>query len=183
MSSWVRPFLLATVLAGCSSEPAPPLNPQEPFEAGNHSLDRGDYAGAIESYSSALALDPSMAQAYNNRGLARAASGDLEGAVRDYDTCIALPNPFAEAFYNRGVARVRLKSLKEAILDFTEAIRLNRSYARAFAGRGLALVQAGDPKGGAADLRKALEVAPSDWPERKAVQAELEKLDQAPPGK
>lgn len=163
-----------TLMAACSS--TPPV--EECFTRGNVLLDAGDAPGAIEAYTAALEQNGSHARALNNRGLARAALKDFEGALSDYSACLALPDPFAEAYYNRGIAFLRLGRKGEAIVDFTAALKLNPQYARAHAGRGLAFATGGDKASALADYRKALDVAPPDWSDRKAVEAEIAKLSE-----
>jgi tetratricopeptide (TPR) repeat protein len=160
--------------AACQS--LPPAD--ESFARGNVLLDAGDAPGAIGAYTAALQQNDRHALAYNNRGLARAALKDYEGALSDYTACLALPDPFAEAHYNRGIALLRLGRKGEAIVDFTDALKLNPQYARAHAGRGLAFAAGGDKASALADYRKALDVAPPDWSDRKAVEAEIAKLSE-----
>src|SRR3990167_8365577 len=63
------------------------------FEKGNqHSLNK-KHDSAIEAYTKAIALDPNLAQAYNNRGLAYADKGQNDRAIEDFNRAIALdPN-------------------------------------------------------------------------------------------
>lgn len=172
----MKRLLPATIALMAACHSAPPA--EECFSRGNVLLDAGEPAGAIEAYTTALEQNGRHARAYNNRGLARAALKDYEGALSDYTACLALPDPFAEAFYNRGVALLRLGRKGEAIVDFTDALKLNPQYARAHAGRGLAFAAGGDKASALADYRKALEMAPSDWSDRKAIEAEIARLSE-----
>ena len=67
-----------TVCAGCGEKgtrpsPSAPSNQEQAYiDQGNARADQGDLAGAITSYTQALALNPRNAMAYNNRGNARA---------------------------------------------------------------------------------------------------------------
>ena len=60
--------------------------------------------------------------------------------------------------------------------DFTRALEADPRYLKAWAGRGLALAKAGDKAAATLDLKKALQLAPPDWPDRAALEAELSKL-------
>lgn len=93
---------------------------------------------------------------------------------------MALPDPFAEAYYNRGVARFRLGRKGEAILDFTEALKMNPQYSKSLVARGLVFSAGGDRNSALSDFRKALELSPADWSERKAVEAEIARLSGQP---
>jgi len=54
------------------------------FEKGNqHSLNK-EHDSAIEAYTKAIALDPNLAQAYNNRGLASDKKGNTGNAISDF---------------------------------------------------------------------------------------------------
>ena len=52
---------------------------------GMRDLKAGISQDALEDFSSALALDPNLAEAYHRRALARYALGDVEGALRDIE--------------------------------------------------------------------------------------------------
>ena len=51
---------------------------------------------AIETFSAAITLDPSLAEAWHQRGIARFQSGDVAGAVADFQQTLKLePREFA----------------------------------------------------------------------------------------
>jgi tetratricopeptide (TPR) repeat protein len=67
----------------------------EPRNAGfllNRGLVRGetDLPGAVADWNAALRIDPGLAPAYYNRGIAREALGDRAGAVADYERALAI---------------------------------------------------------------------------------------------
>jgi tetratricopeptide (TPR) repeat protein len=45
---------------------------------------KGDLDGALQDYTEAIRLKSDYADAFNNRGNARAAKGDLQGATHDH---------------------------------------------------------------------------------------------------
>jgi len=51
---------------------------------------RGDLAGAVSDFSSAVEVEPAYADAWRRRAQARAAVGDALGAVEDYERCAEL---------------------------------------------------------------------------------------------
>ena len=59
---------------------------------------------AIEDYTEAIRLDPELAVAYSNRGLAYDELGQMERAVADFDEAIRLDPQLALAYHNRGNA-------------------------------------------------------------------------------
>ena len=86
----------------------------------------------------AIRLKPDFAEAYNNRGLARAAEDDRDGAIKDYTEAIRLKPDLAETYRNRGNARRAKGNLDGALKDYTEAIRLKPDFADAYNDRGIA---------------------------------------------
>ena len=100
----------------------------------------------------------------------------LESGWNNSSTSIRIGPAAAEAHYNRGVTYLQAGDAHRATADFDDAIRLQPAYPRALAGRGLARARLGDRTGAAADLKKALETAAPDWPERARVEAELSRL-------
>ena len=60
-------------------------------------VEGGDFAGAITAYNKAIELNPNLAAAYNNRGVAKRHLGQTEAAIADYDAAIRLDSTYAEA--------------------------------------------------------------------------------------
>jgi tetratricopeptide (TPR) repeat protein len=69
----------------------------------------------LKDHTEAIRLKPDYANAYNNRGNARAAKGDHDGALKDYAEAIRLKPDFAEAYNNRGNARAAKGDLDGAM--------------------------------------------------------------------
>ena len=65
---------------------------------------KGDYDKAIADFTEAIRLNPKIAKAYNNRGLAYENKGDYDKAIADCTEAIRLDPKFAEAYHNRGAA-------------------------------------------------------------------------------
>src|SRR5262245_59628381 len=57
----------------------------ELIQQGQAQMQQQDYRAAIASFTAALGRDPESADAFFNRGLARAASGDHRGAIVNYE--------------------------------------------------------------------------------------------------
>ena len=70
---------------------------------------QGNYAGAEQAFSNALARDPQSFAAAFGRAAARESTGDLEGASEDYLTAIRLNPTSAEANLRLGLCLVTLK--------------------------------------------------------------------------
>ena len=70
---------------------------------------QGNYAGAEQAFSNALARDPQSFAAVFGRASARESAGDLEGASEDYLAAIKLNPSSAEANLRLGLCLVTLK--------------------------------------------------------------------------
>jgi len=79
----------------------------------------------------AIALSPSTALTYYNRGCVRALMSDEKGALKDFEQAIALDANFAEAHYNRGILLLRTGRTHEAAAGFSTAGGLGLSAAYA----------------------------------------------------
>ncbi|MBI2899208.1 MAG: tetratricopeptide repeat protein [Planctomycetes bacterium] len=159
-----------------------PWDPETYYRRGNARYEKGDPDGAIEDYTQAIRINPRHARVYNNRGIARHDKGDPAGAIEDYAKAIEFDPHDEAAYVNRGAARFDRGDLAGAIEDFTKATEISPRNAWAYYARGGArrALAAREPararellRAVAADLEKALEVAPADWQFRSRVEAAL----------
>jgi tetratricopeptide (TPR) repeat protein len=67
---------------------------------------------AIKLYDKAIELNPTVAQAFFNRGACKGNNFDFAGAVKDYDKAIELNPEYMEAFGNRGNAKINMFTSK-----------------------------------------------------------------------
>jgi antitoxin component YwqK of YwqJK toxin-antitoxin module len=67
---------------------------------------------AISLYNKAIEINPTVAQAYFNRGACKGNLFDFEGAVVDYDKAISLDPNYMKAYGNRGTAKINLYTTK-----------------------------------------------------------------------
>ena len=72
----------------------------------------GPVNGALQDYTEAIRLEPDNADAFLNRGIARADKGDVDGALQDYTEAIRLKPDDAEANRRRRPARRRRSKRK-----------------------------------------------------------------------
>jgi tetratricopeptide (TPR) repeat protein len=85
---------------------------------------KGNYLGAIQIFSRLIQTYPHYADAYYNRGLAKAKSGDKQAAIADYNEAIKIDTNLAEAYEERGNLWLKLKDKNQAIKDFKKAAEL-----------------------------------------------------------
>jgi tetratricopeptide (TPR) repeat protein len=109
---------------------------------------------------SALAQEPSSADQYSQRGIARFQKNDLDGAIADFTKVIEM-NGKDQAFcyYFRGLAHYRQGDSHQAIDDLSKAIAL-KPDPRFFDDRGNLLAKQGELERAIVDLNKAIEMAP-----------------------
>ena len=69
-------------------------------------------------------MKPDYAEAYNNRGVAKAELGQYTAAIKDYDKAIQLKPDYAEAYLNRGSSKALLNQTWAAKQDLQTALRL-----------------------------------------------------------
>ena len=67
---------------------------------------------AIKLYDKAIELNPTVAQAYFNRGTCKSNNIDFEEAIKDYDKAIELNPEYMEAYGNRGNAKINMFTSK-----------------------------------------------------------------------
>jgi tetratricopeptide (TPR) repeat protein len=87
----------------------------------------GDYAGAIQSYSGAVEMDPNYSEYYNERGNAYLKMGRFQEAIRDYHEAIRLSSPFDEVWTNLGQCYRQMGQWEEAVRAYSRALDLDPS--------------------------------------------------------
>jgi tetratricopeptide (TPR) repeat protein len=118
---------------------------------------------SLTLYNDVLEKYPSVALAYNNRGLFKSEQKkDYSGAIADYDKAIELSPAYAYAYYNRGTAKSEWrKDYAGALADYDKAIELNPGYLKAYYNRGTAKSEWGNDHAGAvADYDKVIALNP-----------------------
>ena len=91
---------------------------------------RGSERLAIADFEEAVRLNPALAEAHVNLGLARLATLDYAAAAASLTTGLTLgPREPAKAYYGRGLAYEALSRLPEAREDFQRAASLAPNWA------------------------------------------------------
>jgi len=117
-------------------------------------------AEAIPEYDKAIELDPKLANAYNQRSIARSRLGDDSGAAADVDKAIELDPGYGPAYGNRAMSEAFDGDCTKALADADKAITLDPEF-RPPTTRALAS-DAGDLDGALADADKAIALGRSD---------------------
>ena len=107
---------------GKAAENAADDNYSRFYEAGLSYYDAKEYAQAIDSYNTALAIKPDYVDGLNARGNAYLAMGDVTQAMQDYNKAIEFDSSYGTAYYNRGRAKTFAKDYQGALVDFAYVI-------------------------------------------------------------
>jgi len=98
---------------------------------GNVELAEGRLDDAILSYQSAILLEPGLAEAHHNLGVALRKTGRNEEALMAFDAAIRAEPILADAYFNRGVTLRLLGRKDEAVSALERALELRPDYADA----------------------------------------------------
>ncbi len=126
----------------------------------------GDHAGAVASYTDALALaagdTATLAQLYADRGACHRWRGANDDAIADYTRAVELDPGVTAAFVGRGNALNALAKPEAALADFDRALALEPDRLDALRGRSEAARQLERWDRCLADLSRILELRPDD---------------------
>jgi len=91
---------------------------------GNQLLARRDYAGAVQKYEQAVAIEPGDEDLHYNLAIALAKLGKTEEAKKHYAEALQIFPDHGEARNNLGNLLMKENKLDEAIDQFREAVRI-----------------------------------------------------------
>jgi lipoprotein NlpI len=130
------------------------------YDLGTRKVEKGYLNAAVADFNRTLQLNPKLAKAYDNRGLAKFSRGDLDGAMADFNSALQLDPKLAPAYEARGVAKEQKGDLDGAIADYNHAIELNPKLDGAYLNRGKAKAYKGNTDSAIADFNRALQLNP-----------------------
>jgi tetratricopeptide (TPR) repeat protein len=120
----------------------------------------GQPAKAVADFTRAIDLNPKLALAWDNRGLAHGHLGQWDKAVADHARAIELNPKAARAWNNRGKAYRNLRQPAKAVADYSRAIELDPQDAKVWCNRGNAYSDLGQLDRAVADYSRAIELNP-----------------------
>lgn len=85
------------------------------------------YEEAIGLYDRAIALQPDLPEAWNNRGGALAKLQRYQEAIASYDKALSIKADFPEAWNNKAGALAKLQRYQEALKSYDRALSLKQS--------------------------------------------------------
>jgi len=117
---------------------------------------------AKKYWDKAIAANPRLAEAYNNRGLAFYNLKQHQQAIEDFSQAIRINPKYAEAYNNRGNAYYALDQYQQAEADFNQSLQFRPKYARAHLNRGLAFFQMQKVTESCSDFKRACDLGDCD---------------------
>ena len=131
------------------------------LELANVRRDAADIAGAIDAYTRAHRLRPSLHDAVLERARLRLTAGEPQAAIDDANLVLAEDPRHVLALVIRGAARCERGATADAISDLTRALEIEPQHAEALSLRCMARRLAGDTAAALADGNAALKIDPS----------------------
>jgi tetratricopeptide (TPR) repeat protein len=95
------------------------------YRQGRYLSEQENFAEAVQAYTQAIQLDPTLALALNARGYARLRLRHYQEAVDDCSQAIRLNPAYANAYLNRSVAKRALGDIAGAREDQRRAAELD----------------------------------------------------------
>ena len=123
---------------------------------------RNDYAEAIDTYNSAIRLDPSNANLYISRGNVHREIKQYEKAIMDFNQAININPKIPYSYYWRGRTYQTLEQYKESIADYNIAISIFPDYFYFFYWRGNAKYHLEEYSDAIDDFDKAISLEPAN---------------------
>jgi len=120
----------------------------------------------------AIALDGSIADAFNVRGLCHIELDHYNAAMVDFDKAIELESDY-DFYNNRGIAWHHLGNFDKALEDFNASIKLESNAPESHWYRAICFYDHGDYKNAKADLERAVKLAV----QRDSAEDKLESMD------
>lgn len=141
-----------------------PTDANIPNALGLALLAKKDVPAAAKAFSDALKIDPSDAEARNNRGVAYLELGMLDLAAADFQAVIDAPSGSerSNARFNLGLVEKKRERWDEAEHEFSLVLNDDPLSSRAFRERGLVRVKRGDYKSALKDFLEVLKDEPKD---------------------
>lgn len=133
-----------------------PDDPQLQFSTGVVREALGDFAGALDRYDRALAIDPRLLHALQNRGIALTRLGRLDEAIESNRQFVSLFPGNVDAHYNLAESCLAARRYADAILAARQALAIDPRHSLSRLDLGLALAASGRLEEASGELRDAM---------------------------
>ena len=121
----------------------------------------GRLGDAVKSFSEAIELNPSLAEAYFRRGVCFREMDEEMLAIRDFEHAAAIEFDTPRAYFWQGLTWAKTGDYYKAIKAYGEAIDQSERYVPAYVNRGLAYMQLRDFKKAIKDFNEAIRLQPT----------------------
>ncbi len=144
-----------------------PTSP-EPFSVSQHIqqarllIEGGEHTKALAEQTRAIALEPSRAMPYRERGRTWLMKRQYELAIADYTRALELAPRDAESYLGRAQCFHASGNIERAVEDYTTALTINPRLAEALKMRGHARLAEGRYDLGLADFKRASNLDPRE---------------------
>jgi len=118
----------------------------------------GNYDGARDILTEAIAINDTLSQAYYLRGYLEFQVNSLENAIRDYTKYLELKPNNVKALLDRGFIFTKQTQYNRAFNDFNKAIELNPDNPRSYYLRAVAFQETGNKDKACKDFKKVSEL-------------------------
>lgn len=132
------------------------------FKRGNEALKQEDYRKAITLYQQAGQYDSSLADLYNNLGIAYFYLDEFPEALQSYEKALMLDSSFSDALLNRANLYVSQNTWKKALPDLDQLIRQEPDTSRYYFLRARVYLNLKNYEASQADLNRLLEMEPQN---------------------
>src|SRR5579875_3380129 len=140
------------------------------------------YTQALIAYEQATTLDPTLAQAWTNKGNALAALNRYDEALTALEQATTLDPTDALAWYNKGVTLAKLNRYDKALIAYEQATTLDPTLAQAWTNKGNALAALNRYDEALTAYEQATTLDPTDaqaWTNKGNALAALNRYDKA----
>lgn len=123
-------------------------------------LQKGDRAGAKESFRNAITAQPDLAIAHNNLANLQAGNREYRQAQYHFEKAIAIDPGYAEAHHSLGLLLELTQSYDKALAELQETVRLNPKLAEVHSEVADLLAAQGKMADAKEEYRKAIQLKP-----------------------
>jgi len=94
---------------------------------GDMYFESGQYVEAFQTYDKAIAVNPTCADCYNDRGLSLYYIGDPTSALESFDKAIAIDPGFTHAWLSKGFVLISTGRYEEAVVPLNKVKEIDTS--------------------------------------------------------
>ena len=157
---WV--FARALILAGTSLCQSPSDQLQSLFRQGAEEMHAGNAAAAEAAFRKATELNPSLAPAHLDLGLAELKQGKLVDAIASIKKSLQLDPGLQGAHLFLGIAEYQSNDTENALVDLQQELKQDSKNVQALTWVGIVELNAGHPELASGPLDRAAEFSPKD---------------------